>query len=284
MTSLELRSGALSARIDALGAELRSLKRGEDEFLWQNESGAWPHSAPVLFPFVGRPRGGGFEHGGRWYPLPLHGFAAASRFEVRQRAPHAGELRLAADAATRRMYPFEFALQIRFALDARGLGVRYTVRNEGAAPLAFGLGSHPAFALGPGPLTDWSLAFETEEADEVFQLDGDLLARAPTPFPLGRRLALHAHLFDADALILKTIRSRRIALVHRERGTRLVLDTGGAPQLGLWAKPGAAYVCLEPWFGVDDDADAPLALMDKPQLLKLLPGDQFSTSYRIAVD
>ena len=27
---------------------------------------------------------------------------------------------------------------------------------------------------------------------------------------------------------------------------------GGAPWLGIWAKPGAPYVCIEPWCGVND--------------------------------
>ena len=30
------------------------------------------------------------------------------------------------------------------------------------------------------------------------------------------------------------------------------MDYTGAPHLGIWQKPGAPYVCIEPWCGLPD--------------------------------
>ena len=285
--SISLRLGTLSSRIDLLGAELRSLRRGDDELLWQDEAAVWPHAAPVLFPVVGRLRGGGYLHGGQFYAMPTHGFAGHQRFELIAATADSLLLELRANAATWAMYPFEFRLRVRFTLSRQGLEVAYTVINEGEQPMCFALGSHPGFALA-GDLSDWHLQFDQAEVGVVWRLcgqDNALLAAEPEPFTFdkGQRINLHPSLFARDALIFKHIRSRCIGLVHRERGVRLQLDTGGAPHLGLWARPGAAYVCIEPWFGVDEDRHAKPALADKPQLMSLAAGARFETRYQLVL-
>lgn len=273
-----LRQGRLQAAISPLGAELQQLRRDGEELLWQPQPGIWHQSAPWLFPFVGRPRGGGFRHRGQWHALALHGFAAQSRFEILAQDESAVRLRLDGHPD----FPFAFALDIGYRLQDQGLDIELEVHNPGEELLPFALGAHPGFALS-GRLDDWSLEFEQAEADAVWRLDPEpppwgLRARAPEPFAwtAPRRLQLRADLFDRDALILDPLRSRWVALHHRERGECLRFELGGAPQLGLWARPGAPYVCIEPWWGRDDDADAPETLLDKPQLQRLAPGQRFS--------
>lgn len=278
---IELRQGRLAARISPRGAELQSLRRGDEELLWQPQPGVWQQTAPWLFPFVGRLRGGGYTHRGRWYAMPLHGYAAHSDFEIVAQQPDAAELRLRDSEATRAHYPFGFELRIGYRLQAHGLDIELAVLNRGDETLAFGLGAHPGFALA-GELQDWQLVFEQPEADSVWRLQPDpapLGLRAAAPEPLAwtaaGRLQLHAALFERDALILDPLRSAWVALQHRERGEQLRLLLDGAPQLGLWARPGAAYVCIEPWWGRDDAADAPEPLLDKPQLQQLAAGAVF---------
>ncbi|MDN3920335.1 aldose 1-epimerase family protein [Roseateles violae] len=280
---MQLSCGDLSARVELRGAQLRSLRRGSEEYLWQDEAGVWPQSAPILFPFVGRLRGGGYTHAGRSYRQPIHGFASAQEFELVEQRDDALRLRLRANAATRAIYPFDFRLDVDFELSPDALQLRYSVVNESREAMAFGLGSHPAFALPAAPLGDWSVEFETDEAPEVYRLDGELLAAMPEPlvFSPPRSVQLGEQLFDRDALIFKNIRSRRLSLNHRAHGERLRIHTGGAPHLGLWARPRAAYVCIEPWWGVDEHAQSPQELLHKPDLLRLAPAQRFETGYRI---
>lgn len=277
---IELRSGALSARIDPLGAELRSLQRAGEEYLWQAQPGVWNQSAPWLFPFVGRLRGGHYTHGGRRFAMPLHGFASRLHFAVTQQLADAVWLEARDTDATRVGYPFAFRLRIGFALHGeRELAIGVHLDNLGAETLPFGFGAHPGFALPGGP-QDWCLHFEQPEDPQVWRLNdaGTLLATQAEAFAwrAPARLDLGANPFARDALILKQPRSSWVALVHRERGERLRLYAPQMQHLGLWARPLAAYVCIEPWWGHDDNAEAPEALLDKPQLQRLAAGDTFT--------
>ena len=286
--SFTLAHGMLTARIATLGAELQSLTRDGEELMWQPRPGHWQQTAPWLFPVVGRLRDGGFSHRGRWHELPLHGFAATQPFELLGQTPDAVTLQLRSSERTRMDYPFEFRLLVRYRLDAQGLAMDIAVHNDGDETLPFSLGAHPGFAL-PGRLDDWRLQFEQPESPAVWRLQPDpppwgLRAAAPEPFrwdaPNG--LQLHALLFERDAVILDPVHSSWVALVHRTRGERLRLHFRGAPTLGLWARPGAPFICIEPWWGRDDDAAAPRALLAKPQLLKLPAGQVFEAHLQIA--
>lgn len=285
--SITLAHGPLTARIARQGAELQSLCRQGEELLWQPRAGHWQQTAPWLFPVVGRLRDGGFTHRGRWFELPLHGFAAARSFELLSQTGDAVQLQLRADDATRAIYPFDFRLVVTYRLDAGGLTVDARVHNDGIELMPFGFGGHPGFAL-PGRLDQWQLQFDQPEAASVWRLRPEpppwgLRATTPEPWRWSApgRLALHSRLFDRDALILDPVRSRSVALVHRLHGERLRLTLGGAPTLGLWARPGAPFICIEPWWGRDDDAEAPHELVAKPQLLKLGTGMLFEASLQI---
>ena len=95
-------------------------------------------------------------------------------------------------------------------------------------------------------------------------------------------ITLDEHLFDRDALIFKNIQSDKITLRCRQQ-PRLTVDTGGAPHLGLWAKPGAPYVCIEPWFGTSDSVESDGEFANKPDLKTLAPGDTFSHTIGITL-
>lgn len=285
--TLTLAHGPLSARIAPLGAELQSLRRGTEELMWQPRAGIWQQTAPWLFPFVGRLRDGRYLHRGRWHEMPLHGFAASRAFEVLAHSADALQLQLRAGEASRACYPFEFRLVIGYRLDEAGLAMEVTVQNDSDETLPFAFGAHPGFAL-TGRLQDWQLQFAEPEAAQVWRLDPEprpwgLRAAAPEPWTWSApgRLALNAQLFERDALILDPVRSAWVAIVHKTEGERLRMRFDGAPQLGLWARPGAPYVCIEPWWGRDDDAAAPHELLAKPQVQRLPGGRSFTARMRI---
>jgi len=287
MTTLQLNNGRLRCTIATHGAELRSLLDvpAGDEYIWQRDPLVWADSAPILFPVVGRLRGGSYLHEGQRYPMPIHGFARAAAFSVQETSPASATLVLRESPETLACYPFRFVLQVGFTLEAHCLHVRYRVCNPGPVALPFSLGSHPGFRL-PAPRSGgWNLAFSDEEEPLCYRLSGNLLARAPEALELagGRRLQLTPTLFARDALIFKRIRSRHVRLEERNGRVRLSVSTGGAPSLGLWSRPGAGYICIEPWHGYDDDALTTETLARKPGVVVLPPGQHFSTEYAICV-
>lgn len=100
---------------------------------------------PVLFPFASRCENDEAEFLGKRYTMPMHGFAKDQPFEVTRTWPQGCELRLEDNAATRRLYPFAFALTLAYELRETALHTTMRVENRGEVPLPFAAGFHPYF-------------------------------------------------------------------------------------------------------------------------------------------
>jgi galactose mutarotase-like enzyme len=263
------------------GAELASLRVGGDEVIWQSRPEVWSGSAPILFPIVGRLKGGAFTHLGRRYELAKHGLVRTRELAVEQRTLDTVTLLMGADDETRASYPFEFEFRVTFSLIPRGLRVAYEVLNLGDEEMLFSLGSHPAIRLDleTAPLQDYYVELSEPETLGRYRIVDGLLSHTKEPFLNSEReIPLSAELFEQDALIFRSIRSESVAVRCRRNARVVRVDTGGAPDLGLWAKPGADYVCVEPWWGHDDPMDVDGELGRKPSIRALSPGAAFHTA------
>src|SRR6187549_3345039 len=110
MTNLvTIANGALTARINPLGAELWSLADAQGrEYMTDADPAFWTGHAPLLFPIVGALNGGRYRVEGTEYALPKHGFARTSRFELAEHGEDGARFRLAESEATLAVYPFRF--------------------------------------------------------------------------------------------------------------------------------------------------------------------------------
>ncbi len=268
-------AGGLTATVRAVGAELCSLRDAAGrEYLWQ-AGPAWPRHAPVLFPMVGRLAGDVLRHNGRTYRLPQHGFARDRVFTWAERSASGCRLELRDDAESRAAYPFAFRLELAFTLAAGGLDITATVHNPGAEVLPFGFGFHPGFAWplpGAASQAGHAVLFDQPEPAPIGRLPQDCFARAVEPSPVrGRDLALDPALFAAGAVVLEAPHSRGLGYTAPgASGLRLAWQ--GLPQLGLWSKPGADFLCIEPWHGFHSPPGWDGAFLDKPGLALLPPG------------
>lgn len=100
----------------------------------------------------------------------------------------------------------------------------------------------------------------------------------------GRQLPLRKDLFDRDALIFTGLKSKRISLCSRKHQRRLTVAFPGFPDLGIWAKPAAPFVCIEPWYGHADTPAHDGVLLNKPGIIRLDPGSVFNCSWTIQVE
>ena len=53
--------------------------------------------------------------------------------------------------------------------------------------------------------------------------------------------------------------------------------------MGIWAKVGAPFVCIEPWLGCADTVDKPVEFKDKEGVIKLEKDGTFRVSFTIEV-
>ncbi len=145
-----------------------------------------------------------------------------------------------------------------------------------AIPVAFGF--HPAFLWplpGAGSKLDQVIDFAVDEPGPLARLDANGLIADEIASPVkGSRLLLSDELFKDDALIFLRPNSRSLRFGPANGGSpALKVDFEGMPQLGIWTKPGAPYLCIEPWFGYSSPAEFSGPLSEKPGSINLAPGE-----------
>jgi len=282
---IHIRSEAVSAEIDPQGAQLFALRdlMGGDadgaDLLWDGDPAVWTGRAPVLFPIVGGLVDGRYRLGDREFSLPKHGFARHRLFEVAESAPDRAVLRLRWDEETLAVYPFRFELDLAFALTGASLTMTATVRNlDQAAPMPASFGFHPAlrWPLPYGqPRADHALVFEHDEPAPIRRVGADGLVlpdAVPTPVE-GATLVLRDGLFTNDAVIFDQFTSRRLTY-GAGAGPQIEVAFPDTDLLGVWTKPGAGYVCIEPWHGWADPAGYSGDFWDKPGVFTVEPGGE----------
>lgn len=283
---IAIRSDGLSALINQLGAELVSLKDADGrELMTDADPAFWTGHAPILFPIVGRLNGDVLRVDGSEYPMKQHGFARRMTWDVVETRADAATLRLRDDAATRASYPFAFALEVRYALEGASLTCTVQVSNPGDVPLPMSVGFHPAFAwpLPYGlPRGEHRIVFDRDEQPRIVELkDGLFDATRPSSL-VGRELALADDLFVDDALIWSPVASQSVTYGAAD-GPQLRVDFPDTPDLGIWMKPGARFVCIEPWHGHADPAGYAGDFRDKPGVIQVAPGADWTCRMRVTL-
>ena len=282
MTEQHRIAGGISATIEADGAELCTLQDANGRDLLWDAGPLWPNHSPVLFPIVGELAGDQAHVGGRAYKLARHGFARRRRFAWVDRATTRCSLELRDDEETRAVYPFGFRLVLSYAIADAALRVEYALTNPGTDVLPASLGAHPAFRwpLRDGAQTDYRLEFAADEPAPIYRLAAGLLDPAGLPSPVeGRVLPLDPALFAPDAIIMLEPRSRRLRYVGPGGG--LEFSWEGFPQLGLWQKPGADFICIEPWHGYSSPVGWDGEFHDKPGIMLVPPGKTVTFSWTV---
>jgi galactose mutarotase-like enzyme len=273
--TVALAAEGAAATIALCGAEPLSWRIGGRELIWHGDPAHWPQRAPILFPVIGASAGGAVRVEGRSYPMPRHGFARDLAFALVERRPDRVRLRLRATSGTLRHYPFRFELEIEAGLAADRLSLRFTVTNAGDRPMPYGLGFHPGF---PWPFDGGSgeryrLLFERPQDAAVPDVTAEGLLRPGfrrAPFD-GRALPLAPALFENGALVLRDAGSGGLRF-EAPSGSAIVLECEDFPHLALWTKPGAPFLCIEPWTAEPDSDGFSGELLDRPSIRLLAPG------------
>jgi galactose mutarotase-like enzyme len=270
-----LESGDASATISTLGAEPVAWSVAGRNLLWTGDPTYWSRISPVLFPTVGRVRGGRLHVDGRTYPMDIHGFAPASEFRVTERSEDRVRLVLEDSDETRRRYPFAFRLEITYRLTEQALSTEFRVANPGERPLPFALGFHPGFRwpFGEGGREGYAIEFEAAEEPSVPVIAKDgLFSSERWQVPLqGRLLPLDEAVLAREALCFLGARSGYVRLVG-PRGGAIRMRAENFSHWALWSRPAAPFVSIEAWTGHGDPDGFEGDITEKPSMRFLAPG------------
>ncbi len=254
--------------VKEMGAELTSLKSKETdfEFIWQGNTDIWYGQSPILFPIIGRLLDDKYSFDGKEYTMAKHGIVRKKPFKLINKTEDSLTFSQTSDEESLQCYPFEFDLQVTFKLTDNGLTVTHKVINNSDKVMYYSFGAHPAFNCKIGDYLEFSDSEEllTERIDHE-----SILIEEKFPVELdSKKLILTQNLFNDDALILSKYKSKNITLKSDEH-KREVKFNFDSPFLGIWAKPNAPYVCIEPWWGVNDNYDKKSDLSQKRGIMAL---------------
>lgn len=288
-----IKNSQLSISVHPTGAELHKITaiKTNLEFLWNGDSRVWSGRAPNLFPIVGTLKDGFFIYDNQSYALPRHGFARHSDdFVLTDKGNDFLIFTLRDSTETLESYPFKFEFSITYTLRDNALTVTYKVQNTDDKTLYFSVGGHPAFKCPVYPheaYSDYILRFDQVETSQTHLLNintglftGQVKAVLSTP----QTLALHPHLFDDDALVFKDLKSKKITLESKNHGAILDFIFNDFPFLGIWAKPNAHFVCLEPWQGLADSENSDQQIVTKEGIVALNEKQFYTASYTIEIN
>lgn len=284
---VDIGSDRLRATINPLGAELSSMRDGDGrELMTDADPAFWSGRAPLLFPVIGRVHDDTILVDGQRYPMPKHGFARRSTFALGEHSADRAQFTLADSAQTRAAYPFAFLLDVTFAVAGATLEIAVGVTNPADRPLPMSFGFHPALAWPlpfGGARSDHRIVFETPEPALLKRITPEGYSTSPCRrSPLeGPELRLADDLFTDDALVWDPIASRKLRYGPPE-GPWLDVDWD-ALRLGIWTKPGAHFVCIEPWHGIADPEGFDGEFVDKPGVMLVPPGSRWQTVMRITL-
>lgn len=259
------------------------------EYIWQGDPTVWQGQAPVLFPIIGALKDGFTTMNGINYEIPKHGLVRNSnKPRLIDKTNSSLRFRFSWDRDSLQKYPFKFQLDLIFTLESKTLKVEHIISNLGDETMLYSIGAHPGFncpVRDGEAYEDYVLEFEQKETDSTWVVEPSGLIGLEQKSILEdtATLPLHQQLFDDDALIFKKLRSRNVTLAHRSKGAVLSIKFDDFDYLGIWAKPGAPFVCIEPWLGIGDSVASNQKFEDKEGVLKLAAAHSEVKAYSITI-
>ena len=279
---IQLSNHNSTVKINTLGAELVSFYNNGRNYIWAIDEKFWNKTSPVLFPIVGRLKNDEYTFSGNKYQLPRHGFARNHEFEISSQTEKSVTFSLKESEGTLFVYPFLFELKIQYTLKDSQLEIAYSVINNSNTIMPFSLGAHPAFKI-DSDFEDYSLLFEKDDVLVNHELENENFNGKTVAVPLkNHQLPLSYSLFEKDAIVLKKINSKKVTLI-RQSVPYLALDFKEFHNLGIWTKPEAPFLCIEPWCGFADNTNTNGILLNKEGIIKLQPNEAFTTSFSIII-
>ncbi|MCO6146470.1 aldose 1-epimerase family protein [Flavobacterium sp. NRK1] len=272
----------LTAHINPMGAELTSLKDNENEYIWEGNPDFWGKHSPILFPIVGTLKNNTYEYNDKQYNITRHGFARDNKFVVKDHDSRSVTFGFTSNEETKKQFPFNFELELKYTLKENTLFLDYKVKNTGKETMLFSLGAHPAFAL-PGNFEDYNLQFQENETLKSSQLENDLISDKEIVIKTNNgKLPLSYKLFENDALIFKGLKSKTIAINKNDKEV-IKVSFKDFPHLGIWTKKNAPFICIEPWQGFSDSYNSSGILNEKEGIVNLKPDSEYNAGFSIQI-
>jgi galactose mutarotase-like enzyme len=279
---ITIKNNFITATIDTFGAELKSLIKDNYNYIWTVNHNYWNKTSPILFPIVGQLKNNEYAVFDKKYNLLRHGFARDLEFDIVTNGEQFVTLSLKENKTTLTQYPFHFELHVNFTLVDHELIIKYLVINNSTTNMPFSIGAHPAFTI-RDCFNKYSLLFDDDTVLENHQLSDGFFSGEKESMILNKnKLSLSYNIFANDALVFKKFKSKSITILEDDK-PYVKIGLQNFPNLGIWTKADAPFLCIEPWFGYADDLNATGNILEKSGIQILAINNTFETSFSIEI-
>ena len=283
ISMITLKNEFVTAKINEVGAELKSLRYNDTEYIWEGKKEVWAGSCPLMFPICGGLKEDKYTLNGKEYTLQKHGYARFKTFEVESADDTRAVFLHKSDAETKVSFPFDYELRVIYTLSDKTLKLDYEVKNLTDGTMYFSIGSHEGYYT-PEGVEDYDVLFPETETLDTFVLFGNLLSNIRMPIIKEQNyLPLYDKYFTIDALVFKDLKSKSATLRNRKTGRALRVDFPDDKYFLLWHKPNSPYICLEPWDGIQDLADSSFDITEKEGIIALEKGKVYNHTHSINI-
>ena len=281
MSLVTIANKHLTVVINTLGAQMMSIKDANGfERLWQGDPAFWAGRAPILFPMAGGLKEDCYYLDGERYQMPKHGYVRMLEWTLESQTEDSAVFLMTEKHPG---FPFDYELRACYALKDNAVSVSYRVSNCGEKTFWFGIGAHEGYAT-PGGLEAYTIEFDETECLANYVLDGNLIKKDPVIMAESTdKMPLKTEYFAVDALVFRTLKSRGVTLTTPLHDRKLRVDFPDHDVLMFWTKPGAEYICIEPWVNAPDFVDSDMQIENKPGCLRLQAGETVERTHVITV-
>lgn len=284
---VEIKSENVKVQCLLEGAMLHSLVKDEVEYLWQGDKKYWAGQAPVCFPITGVLRDSKAVAFGKPCEMKRHGVARINPFEICEQGANFVSFIQNSSEETKKAFPFDYSLEIRYTVLKNSVTTRYTVKNTGKDRLPFVIGGHPAFncPLESGEkFEDYTVEFSGAVNQKCLRPDVETglvdISKRYDVLDAPNKINLDHSLFDLDAMVFDNIKPKSAVLSAGGRGVKI--DYQDFDNLLVWSSSnGGNFVALEPWTGISTCSDEDSVFENKRGMTVLEPDCEASFAFKI---
>ena len=280
---ITIKNEYITASINEIGAELKSLVYNNTEYIWEGKTEIWAGSCPLLFPICGGLKEDKYILNGKEYTLQKHGYARFKTFEIESKTDTTAVFLHKSDDETKKQFPFNYELRVFYTLENKTLKIDYSVKNLTDGTMCFSIGSHEGYYT-PEGIEDYDVIFPQKETLNANVLYGNILSNQQIPIIKEQEyLPLYDKYFTVDALVFKELKSKSATLRNRKTGKALRVDFPDDKYFLLWHKPNSPYICLEPWSGIPDVVDSSYDITEKEGIISLNAKSEYNHTHSITI-
>lgn len=273
-----IKNNYLSLSVNSAGGSMTSLRYlpADDERLWQGGEG-WASRDVVIFPILGH--ADKFTAKGKEFSPRSHGLARYANFTLSDVFESDGESRITlsfcSDENTLKEYPYDFEFSITYRLAGNEVSVSYFVRSK-KGKIPFYVGGHPGMKAPGGEAL---IEFENSESPIIYPIGED---RGVPVERLERFVANKQFFGECKTFQLGSLSGGAIYATTRD-GYRYAYRAD-CPVFAFWSNEKAGdYVCVEPWWGLNDYPAAPREITLKP-FINFADENGSSFTYTLAIE